>query len=320
MKFRTEIQPLPYFGLISHHDRIIMLGSCFTDNISSRLRDRMFAVAANPFGTLYNPASIHSAIERIAANRLFTAEQIHQGADGLWFSYDCHTKLNSLDRGLMLEKLNTHLTRAHEFLKQATVACITLGTAWVFTLDSTGQVVANCQKQPASLFTRTRMSVETCAAHLHDIITILQYINPNIRIILTVSPIRHLADGAHGNQLSKSTLLLACEQAVQNHNNVIYFPSYEIMMDDLRSYRFYASDMKHPSEVAIDYIYDIFAQSFFSNDTIELSQQALRLTLRAAHHPINMSDEAALKFRDDTINLINSLVTRHPELKKALDL
>lgn len=320
MKFRTEIQPLPHAGLLSHHDRILMLGSCFTDNIGSRLRDRMFAVLINPFGTLYNPASIHSAINRIASAETFTLSDIRQGADGQWFSFDCHTKLNAALPDTLLSNLNSRLVKAHDFLTRATAICITLGTAWVFTLNATGRVVANCQKQPASLFSRTRLTVDSCAAHLSDIISTLRHINPRIKIILTVSPVRHLADGAHGNQLSKSTLLLACDIAARNHENVIYFPSYEIMMDDLRSYRFYAPDMKHPSEVAVDYIYDIFANSFFSNDTIELSQQALSLSLRTAHRPISQSLEAAQKFRDDTINLINSLVTRHPELKKAIDL
>lgn len=320
MKFRTEIQPLPLAGMLSHHDRILMLGSCFTDNIGARLRDRMFAVLVNPFGTLYNPASIHSAVSRIAAATPFSPSDIHQSADSQWFSYDCHTKLNAPTPHTLLSNLNSHLLRAHHFLSQASAVCITLGTAWVFTLNATGQVVANCQKQPASLFSRTRLSVDDCAAHLSGIISTLRQLNPDIKIILTVSPIRHLADGAHGNQLSKSTLLLACDSATRRHDNVIYFPSYEIMMDDLRSYRFYAADMKHPSDVAVDYIYDIFANSFFSNDTIELSQQALNLTRRTAHRPISQPQEEARKFRDDTIKLINSLVTRHPELKKALDL
>ncbi|MDE7025610.1 MAG: GSCFA domain-containing protein [Paramuribaculum sp.] len=319
MKFRTETQPLPHSGLLSHNDSIFMLGSCFTDNIGVKLHERLFNVTINPFGTLYNPASINHTVQRIVSRQRFTTADITKNSDGRWFSYDCHTKLNNADASQLLDNLNNRLDSAHDFISQATTMCITLGTAWVFTLNSTGQVVANCQKQPASLFTHTRMTVTECTDCLDHTITALKNLNPHIKIILTVSPIRHLANGAHGNQLSKSTLLLACDEATQRHSNVIYFPSYEIMMDDLRSYRYYAADMKHPSDVAVDYIYEIFAQSFFNNDTIELSQQALNLMHRIAHRPINQSPEALHESQLRNQTLINSFVQKHPELQQALE-
>lgn len=315
MNFRTDIQPLSSQPSISHSDRILMLGSCFTDNIGAKLDERLFTVLANPFGSLYNPASIAATVSRIVDHTPFSQSDIQRGSDGLWFSYCTHTKLNSPDAGDLLQNLNSRLDAAHSFVKKADVACITLGTAWAFSLNATGSVVANCQKQPASLFTRHRMSVNECTQAISRTVEQLRSVHPDIRIILTVSPIRHLADGAHGNQLSKSTLLLACEQAANATHGITYFPAYEIMMDDLRDYRFYASDMKHPSDTAINYIYELFAKSFFSNDTIELSRQALSLTRRLNHHPLTSGSGAAEKFRSDTLHLITSLAQEHPELK-----
>lgn len=300
---------------MSHTDRILMLGSCFTDNIGEKLHQRLFTVLRNPFGPLYNPASIRNAVEQMVNNVPFSERTLHQNADSQWFSYSCHSKLNGSDASTTLRNLNARLERAHRFVQQATATCITLGTAWVFTLNSTGLVVANCQKQHPSLFTRRMLSLHECTRELKHTVALLRSINPEIKIILTVSPIRHLADGAHGNQLSKSTLLLSCNEVTTDIDNIVYFPSYEIMMDDLRDYRFYASDMKHPSDVAVDYIYELFSQSFFTNDTVELSREAFNLTRRFNHIPISSTPETVDNFRASTLNLLNSLVLNHPELK-----
>jgi len=318
MKFRTEIQPLPHKGLITHHDKILLLGSCFSDSIGEKLTQRLFNTLINPFGPLYNAAAIHNAVNRIARGKLFTINDLHRNKNGLWFCYECHTKLSCPDADEMLRNLNSLLTQARDFLRQATTICVTLGTAWVYESADTHFTVANCHKQPAELFRRYRQSPAEIAESLSGIINIMREYNPLCHVILTVSPIRHLADGLHGNQLSKASLLLACEESAEANDNVIYFPSYEIMMDDLRSYRFYAPDMKHPDEVAVDYIFDIFSRSFFSEATVRLGQQGFELWQRLHHRHITSDTSAHIAFDNETQHMAHMLTDTYPEIRDVL--
>lgn len=318
MKFRTEIQPLNHAGLISHTDSIMLLGSCFSDNIGRLLATRLFNTCINPFGPLYNAASINAAVQRIISGRSYTETDLCQSENGQWFCFDCHTKMNRSSATCLAENLNHELAVANAFINKASTVCLTLGTAWIYRLASTGNIVANCHKLPANKFIRQRQTVEEAYVSLNDTVSSLKAINPDVRIIVTVSPIRHMADGMHGNQISKATLLLACEQLAAKHGNVIYFPSYEIMMDDLRSYRFYATDMKHPSDVAIEYIYQIFAQSFFSKTTSDICSKALSLTKRLEHKHITTDEKSRKLFEAETLKLASGLEKTYPELTPVL--
>ena len=240
---------------ISYEDRIMMLGSCFSDNIGRQLADFGFDVCVNPFGTLYNPISILQSIELLASDRVFcSSDCIQIGAgDERWCSFSHHTSFARESKEEFLNNANKALAAAREYFAACNKIIITLGTAWCFRNVSTGNVVSNCLKRPASEFIRERLSSSEVTRALIRIAELC----PGKQFILTVSPIRHFKDGAHGNQISKSALLLGIDDFLSG-NPGDYFPAYEIMMDELRDYRFYAEDMCHPSQQAVGYIRERF--------------------------------------------------------------
>ncbi|MDE5744271.1 MAG: GSCFA domain-containing protein, partial [Paramuribaculum sp.] len=254
-EFRTPVAPLPRKGLISHTTPLLMLGSCFASNIGAKLQRDMFDVIVNPFGTLYNPASIAAACGCIATGGHFTEGDIVE-REGRLHSWHCHSSLSSetLDREEYLSTLNHLIDKLHADMRDVSAAILTFGTRHVYRLKSNGMVVANCHKLPAAEFEEADMDVEQCTGYMEKAVAALRSINPDMKIVLTVSPVRYVGEGLHNSTLSKSTLLIACESVSGRYDGIIYFPSYEIMMDDLRDYRFYAADMKHPSDVAVDYI------------------------------------------------------------------
>lgn len=317
MKLRTEVIPEQMSGTINHGSRIIMLGSCFSDNIAGELRRRLFNVVSNPFGTLFNPASIARVSGHLATSKAFATEDLFQH-NGLYHCFDCHSSLSRTDADTMLENLNRVTTDAGKFLREATDVFLTFGTAWIYELNSTGQIVANCHKLPASEFRRRKLSVAEAEREMMQAIENIRTVNPTARIYLTVSPVRHLADGAHGNNLSKSTLLLAAD-SVAAQTGATYFPSYEIVMDELRDYRFYDRDMCHPAPLATEYIFERFADAFFSTETKELSAECEKLTRRMAHRPMTDNREAIEKFKEQTFIIKQKLSDRYPELKPAME-
>lgn len=272
MDFRTVIEPLRNVKAISHDTPIMMLGSCFTDNIGMLLKRDGFNVSANMLGVLYNPMSIAQVINRAFNRQLYTIDDLYKH-DGIWHCLDFESRRQNHNYEELLNEINRDFTVFIDKLNNSEVLIITFGTAWIFDHIATNKVAGNCHKLPASEFKRRRLTV-------NEIIDTWKPICKNKRVIFTVSPIRHLADGLHGNQLSKATLLLATESLGE------YFPAYEILYDDLRDYRFYASDMKHPSETAVNYIYDIFEQSYFDKETKIKAQECRRLYARQNHRPI----------------------------------
>lgn len=277
MKFRTEIEPLRTDITIAHSDAVVMLGSCFTDNISALMLRDGFNVVANPMGVLYNPVSIANLICRATENRLYCLEDLVQTPDGIWHCLDYNTHYQNADKEALLAALNVDLTAFAEALQRASIVIITLGTAYVYTHLQTANTVGNCHKIPAREFSRNRLSL----AEATDCITRICDMLKGKRVIFTVSPIRHLADGLHGNNLSKAILHLGIDAAGAD-----YFPAYEALCDDLRDYRFYANDLKHPAEMAVTYIYELFAQSYFSQDTQAQALAFRAAAARKAHRPI----------------------------------
>lgn len=314
--FRTIVKPLSCGGMINHHQSVMMMGSCFSDNIGVRLRQACFDVEINPFGTLYNPASIACGIDAIIKSRRYSIDDLFQvEGDKRWHSFSHHSMFSSVDRDSMLEKMNKKVVDAHEMIKRVSTLIITFGTAWVYESRDSGMVVSNCHKLPASRFNRRMMSIDEIVLAWREVIAEIRSLNESVKVVFTVSPIRHLRDGVHENQLSKSTLLLAINQLGRECDDVIYFPSYEIMNDDLRDYRFYASDMTHPSEVAVDYIYDIFSQSFFDDETKEIAKECGRLSKRLSHRPMSDDAEAVARFNVSTRELRTRLLQKYPFIK-----
>ena len=261
---------------ISYSDRILVLGSCFADEIGNRLSAAGFKVLVNPFGTLYNPVSIGNALARLGSGVPFTEDDVvEMGANaGRVCSFWHHTSFARQTAEEFLENANTALKQASAFWKTCNRVIVTLGTAWAFRFNESGETVANCLKRPAAEFTRYRLTVAQTAALLQGF---LQR-NPAKEFIFTVSPIRHLGDGAHGNQLSKSTLLLATE-------GLPYFPAYEIMMDELRDYRWWAEDMVHPTQQAAAYLCDRFIEWALSVREWDLYESKMKAWRQSRHHP-----------------------------------
>ena len=285
MRFRTEIETCPSEWLIGCDTPLVMLGSCFTDEVGARLEADGFDVLRNPFGPLYNPLSLANCICRAADGDAYTAADLVEGPRG-FHCLDYASRYSGADADALLCEINDTQARLHDALCRKPVVVLTLGSGFVYALAADGRVVGNCHKFPASSFSRSLVGADTLLAALERAVAAVAALGVE-HVIVTVSPIRHLADGLHGNTLSKSTLQLAAHGLVERSQGcVAYFPSYEIMLDDLRDYRFYASDMKHPSEVAVDYIYEKFSDTFFSRQTRDAAIGARRRHLAALHRPI----------------------------------
>lgn len=282
MELRTVIDiPRHQPFTISHDRGIVMLGSCFTDNIGQRLERDGFDVTYNPMGTLYNPASVYNALQLALTSRADRKFMTRQDTDGKWHCLNFAARYLYDTRDEMERDINTQLDLLGEKVRYCKTIFITLGTAYVFELGDEG-IAGNCHKFPAASFERVRLSVDEASEWIRKTISLL---GQEKNIVFTISPIRHTADGLHGNQLSKSTLLLALDDALSG-SGARYFPAYEIVLDDLRDYRFYADDMKHPSSVAADYIYEVLMQYYMTSSTIDSALKARKEYKRNAHRPI----------------------------------
>lgn len=284
MKLQTPVTFQPSRIGISLSDTVVVLGSCFADSIGQRMKDSGFNVCVNPFGTLYNPVSITNAAARLASGVPFSERDcVEMGAGaGLICSFNHHTSFARPDAARFLLSANAALEEASAFWKKAGKVIITLGTAFCYRNIASGEVVANCLKRPAAEFSREMLDVRTVSMLLESMMR--RY--PDKQFILTVSPIRHIADGAHANQLSKSTLLLAVD-SMSKCASVEYFPAFEIMMDELRDYRFYAEDMLHPTSQSADYIWERFCDFAVPGSERETLKKNIKAWRQSQHRPLH---------------------------------
>lgn len=288
MKFRTEITIPPFDRPISYADRLLSLGSCFADAIGSRLAEAKFSIATNPAGPLFNPLSILTLAERALDEQPYTAADLHRSDDdGMFFLYDLPTRYTECDPAVLLQRANELLKSLKERILQADHLLITFGTAWVYRLASSGAIVANCHKQPQRNFRRERLTTEQIVAAWGRLVERL----PEKQFILTVSPIRHLGDRLEGNAVSKAILRLASEELTERYATVRYFPSYEILIDDLRDYRFYADDLCHPAPKAIDYIWEHFTAALLTTEARQTAEEVQQLTAFVRHRPLHPDSE-----------------------------
>ena len=288
---------------IDYTSHLAFFGSCFADNISALFKERKFKALANPFGTVYNPVSLESQIKAIADGKAFGEEDVFQDTrcDRLWHCWNAHSSLSSTTKEECIKKLNTATELARHFLQKADVVFITLGTAFVYYLNESGEVVSNCHRQDPKLFTRRMISVEEATKAIHETAAHIRQLNQNIHIVFTVSPLRHLSDGAHNNTLSKATLQLAIDKVLHGHreepeatkhSSIEYFPSYEIVMDELRDYRFYNSDMVHLSKTAEEYIFEQMVETYCNASTHENMAKVERF-LKMANHRMQDANSLA---------------------------
>ena len=296
------------------------MGSCFSENMGQKLIDQKFNVDMNPFGILYNPESIGNSLRILLEKSVFTEADLFQD-QGLWNSFSHHSRFSDTNPEVALEKINSRIQSSHNFLKKADFLMITLGTSWIYKLINSGQVVANCHKVSAAQFDRYRLKVNEIVDTYEALLEKLWAFNPNLKVIFTVSPIRHLKDGAIENQLSKSTLLLAIDRVISKFSDCCcyYFPAYELMMDELRDYRFYAEDMIHLSPLAINYIFERFTKSMFTVESMEIATEVLKVRKAMEHRPVNPQTAEFRKFINSSLVQIGQLSQRLPYLDFTLE-
>ena len=306
MKFRTEIEVKKWQQPLEYSDQIVCLGSCFATNIAERMRAHKFNVISSPMGILFNPASIAQAVDMMVksyeGNRVVDAAMmIHH--DGRYLNYDFHSSISGHSMEHAAKVMHEVLVEGGHYIKGCDMAIITLGTAWCYVHKDSGRVVANCHKQHASLFERRLMSVAEVVEQLVNVVE-----NIGGRVLFTVSPIRHVGEGLEDNSLSKSILRVAVSEVCSMYGGgVDYFPSYEMMMDDLRDYRFYDADMVHPTEQAIDYIADKFFDAALSERAKQTMLQVDKIVAAAEHRPFNPHGESYKAFCRKQIEVIDAL-------------
>lgn len=283
MEFRTPVNITLAPFAIEPRERMLFVGSCFADNIGRRFVDDKFRATVNPYGVMYNPASIMHTVKR------WTGELVAAQSE-------------ASDSGSDVRKAISEAPQT---------AVFTLGTNHVYILNETGEIVDNCRKRPQRLFTERELSVDECADYLREAVTMLRQINPSVRIIITVSPIRYAKYGFHGSQLSKATLLLASDKLTKEMDNVVYFPAYEIVNDELRDYRFYREDMLHPTDQAVEYIWQRFGETFFSKQTVKFIEEWRPIKAALAHRPFNPEAEEYRKFLEKAKEEERELMERY---------
>lgn len=300
--------------LLTHRDGVILTGSCFSDNIGEKLRWYGFDVVSNPFGVVYNPLSVNHLLRRAMANQPVDAGEL-KGANELWYHHHFHSSFSGTNQEQVLQAMNEAIGHTHLKLKSASQLIITWGTAWVYRLRENGQIVANCHKLPEREFAREFLSPAAIADDCRQLQQQLADFNPSLQIVLTISPVRHLRDGATGNQVSKASLFLAMQKCIEQQPDTAYFPAYEIMMDELRDYRFYADDMVHPSALAVEFIWEKFAESRIATDTRKLFPAIDKIQRGLRHRPFNADTAIYKKFYADLKQQALLLEQQVPGLK-----
>lgn len=321
MKFRTEV-PLSdqLRGLVRHGEPVWTVGSCFSDEMGRRLGDDLFEVEANPFGPLYNPVSVAEALLNVASRRRYTRADLME-RDGVWHCWDFHSRFSSSQPEKVISAANSAIGRLHEQLPRLKTLILTLGTTRLFRLRSTGRVVANCHKFPSAMFAveQDNDPASWVAPLAGALSRLREAAGRDFKVVLTVSPVRYSSFSLQNSSLSKASLLLGCNRLCNDPGmNAVYFPSYEIMNDELRDYRFYAADMLHPSEVACDYIFERFADAFFTPETLQLAGECRKVALLCRHRVMSDRPGAAEALRTQIASALTSLSAAHPELSRAL--
>ncbi|AXB56733.1 GSCFA domain-containing protein [Flavobacterium fluviale] len=318
MQFRTQIPISKSNFPIDYNSKLLSIGSCFAENMAEKFDYFKFQNETNPFGIIFNPVSIDRLFSRVCNQELFEEKDVFFHNER-WHSFDVHSDLSNSDRQELLETLNKAVTETHQQVKEATHIIITLGTSWIYRNIESEEVVANCHKVPQKQFSKELLSVDVIQKSIENTINLIQNLNPQINFIFTISPVRHIKDGFVENQLSKSHLFAALHNVLKidksqftSHN---YFPSYEIMMDELRDYRFYSEDMIHPNQIAIDYIWKLFNENYISQESFALMQEVDEIQKSLRHRSFNPESEQHQKFLAKLQQKINALGDKLPHIK-----
>ncbi|HNP20112.1 MAG TPA: GSCFA domain-containing protein [Fulvivirga sp.] len=304
--FRTELNIETANVKIGHQDPILTLGSCFSDSMGIRFNNNKFNTCSNPFGTVYNPISIFKLLEYSVNNKLPGEGGLIEN-DGLYAHYDFHSSFSALDQKELKKNIKEQIKGVHHFIKTAKWLLLTFGTAYVYERKDNGEIVSNCHKIPAGQFCKKLLTQKQILESFESVWQQIVKLNPDINVLLTVSPVRHVKDTLVSNSVSKATLRLTCDTLVSQYANINYFPSFELMIDDLRDYRFYKSDMIHPTEEAEEYIWNKFAATYFEASTLAFISEWSKIRAAIQHRPFNPASDKHQKFVKATIKKIQSL-------------
>jgi lysophospholipase L1-like esterase len=316
MDFKTAVPISKYIFPIDYNSKIVLLGSCFAQNMAEKFEYFKFQNYVNPFGIIFNPISLEKVITRSVRKKYFEESDLFFHNE-LWHSFEVHSQLSNTSKETLLESLNALLNQTHSELLSASHIIFTLGTSWVYRNIATNEIVANCHKVPQNQFTKELLSVEAIEESLKEIIQQIQSINPDCKFIFTISPVRHIKDGFVENNRSKAHLICALQQLLSDlaTSNLNYFPSYEIVNDELRDYRFYAQDMLHPSQTAIDYIWIKFFENYVDEKEFASMNEVCSIQKGLHHKSFNADSESHLKFTENLNQKINNLEQRYPQIK-----
>jgi hypothetical protein len=310
MDWRTELNVKPSRNKITLSDKIFTIGSCFSDEMGQLLGENKFQVA-RPFGTVYNPISIHRLLS-LGLNKGFPTEESFGQNEDVYFNYHFHSSFSSLNRKELEKRIEKSITESNEFLKTANTVVITFGTAFVYQLKSNGAIVANCHKMSSTLFEKRLLTQTEIIKSFEEAYSKLKSINLSVKIILTVSPVRHLKDTLELNSVSKSILRMACHTISEQHQDVEYFPAFEILVDDLRDYRFYKSDRLHPTEEAVEYIWQKFSGAYFDESTKKFVSEWQKIKSELTHRSFHPESDSHQKF-------LKSLLLKLENLESMVD-
>ncbi len=307
-EFRTEINVRPSPSAVDLKSRMLTQGSCFADAIGKRLDAYKLKTLVNPFGVIYNPESIHKVLEYAIFNESLPEHTFVKNQD-LYLNYNFHSEFSALTKEELLSRLMNCIGATHYFLKDADWVLLTYGTAWVYQRKDTGEVVANCHKIPAAMFCRSLLTSDAVRSSFNTFYAALKKFNSKIRIILTVSPVRHIKDTLELNAVSKAVLRVACHGISNEYEGVEYFPAYEMMIDDLRDYRFYKADMLHPTTEAEDYIWEKFMERYFNTDLRDFVKKWKIVLSAMRHKPFHPRAASHQQFLHETLTKLEELAS-----------
>jgi len=320
-KFKLTLPAKPAAIEIQYPHNLMLVGSCFTENIGGKLQKHLFETNENPHGILFNPVSVQNAIMDYIQQKQYVAEDLFLLND-VWNSWHHHSRFSGITPQEALDKINHSIVTAHHFLKKANHLIITLGSAWLYSLNQNapngnGMVVANNHKAPSGWFTKKLMQPLSLTQSLNELVLALKNYSPDLHIIFTISPVRHLREGLVENNRSKAVLIQVVHDLVSNHNNTDYFPAYEYVIDDLRDYRFYAEDLVHPNYAATNYVWDKFVETYMNEQTQSIMRQVAELQLAMQHKPFFIGSTEHQKFIQACIDKTQQLSAQCPFLPLA---
>ncbi|NDV44178.1 GSCFA domain-containing protein [Flagellimonas sediminis] len=313
MELQTKVPLQPADHPIDYQGKVLLLGSCFVENMGYKLNYFQFPQYQNPFGVLFQPLALENLVKRALESSFYQQDEVFC-QEGIWRCFDAHSEVRSDDQKTLVELFNQRLRLTRQWVESASHIIITLGTAWVYEHIASQKIVANCHKVPQREFTKNLLSVDTIQSSLENLVSLIGSANPKAKLIFTISPVRHLKDGFMENQQGKSHLITALHHII-NGRSVSYFPAYEIMMDELRDYRFYAEDMVHPNALAVDYIWEKFKTVWISSEAYPIMDEVESVRKGLQHRPFNPGSEAHEKFRTSLRAKITYLQERYPFMK-----